>query len=190
MIDPIAIVAIAETLPEMADRISLEVAPDEPTSTLRNLVWSESRWNPDAYSNGDRGLVQINRYYHPEVSDAQAYDPAFALAYAARSIASSTEDQFVVCNCYAYLKTRLGALPKTADMHPNTTPKIGAVAIFAYIDKRTGVRVWHGGLIEKIDASGFFMAETNFTKCLFDRRWVAWGDPHLRGFWVRDPQDL
>lgn len=32
----------------------------------------------------DRGIAQINDYYHPRVSDAQAYDWRFSLGYAAR----------------------------------------------------------------------------------------------------------
>lgn len=131
---------------------------------------------------GDRGLVQINRDAHPEVSDAQAFDAEFALNYAAHALASSTEDQFVVCNCYAYLKTRVPGLPKMVQIVPNGTPKIGAVAIFAYKDKRTGKMVKHVALIEKMTAMGFSVAETNYTKCLFDRRSVEWDDSHLVGF--------
>lgn len=176
--------AIVETLPEMADRISLAIAPDEPTSTIRNLVWTESRWDPLAVNEGcDRGLVQINCESHPEVSDAQAYDPEFALTFAARAIASSTEEQWVACNCYLYLKTRVKGLPKMEQIVPNGTPKIGAVAIFSYKDKRTGRSVKHVALIEKLGQSGFSVAETNFTKCLFDRRQVDWNDPHIVGFW-------
>lgn len=40
------------------------------------------QWGP--WQNGvDRGIVQINSYYHPEVSNAQAFDPmqAFKAAY-------------------------------------------------------------------------------------------------------------
>ncbi len=177
-------VTVVESLPQMADRISLELAPEEPTSTLRNLVWSESRWDPDASNKGgDRGLVQINKWAHPEVNDAEAYDPDFALRFASRAIADHTEAEWVVCNCWLYLKTRVAGLPRMAEIIPNGTPRIGAVAIFVYKDKRTGRNVRHVALIEKLSDSGFTVAETNFTKCLFDRRWIAWGDPHLVGFW-------
>lgn len=178
----VAVPVIAETLPEMAERIALE--HEVSTSTLADLVWSESRWDPDASNaGGDRGLVQINKWSHPEVSDAQAYNPEFALNFAASSIAAGTEEQFVVCNCYAYLKTRLKELPRMADIVPNGTPKIGSVAVFFYRDKQTGKRVKHVALIEKMSDSGFMVAESNFTKCLFDRRFIDWNDPHLIGFW-------
>lgn len=173
-----------ETLKEMSDRISKEYAPGEPLATLRNLVWTESRWDPDAKnSGGDRGLVQINKWYHPEVSDSEAYDPEWALIFAAKAIDKGRETQWVACNCYLYLKTRIKALPLMADIVPNSTPKVGAVAIFWYKEKYTAKWVKHVALIEKLSATGFTVAETNFTKCLFDRRVIAWDDERLEGFW-------
>ena len=40
--------------------------------------------NHDRYRSTDRGLFQINSHWHPEVTDAQAYDPAQASAAAYR----------------------------------------------------------------------------------------------------------
>lgn len=55
------------------------------------IAWAESRWYPTGdntagnYPPGsrDRGIMQINSYWHPEVSDACANDPtcAFKAAY-------------------------------------------------------------------------------------------------------------
>lgn len=55
------------------------------------IAWAESRWYPQGdntagnYPPGsrDRGIMQINSYWHPEVSDACANDPvcAFKAAY-------------------------------------------------------------------------------------------------------------
>jgi hypothetical protein len=50
----------------------------------------ESSLNPNAKNintggSTDRGLFQINDKYHPEVSDAQAYDPMFATQFFCRA---------------------------------------------------------------------------------------------------------
>jgi hypothetical protein len=37
----------------------------------------------------DRGLMQINRPAHPQVADSQAYDPAFAMDWAARYLVTA-----------------------------------------------------------------------------------------------------
>lgn len=155
-----------------------------PTSTLANLWHSESNGSTTIENTGgDRGLVQINRSAHPEVSDAEAFDPAFALIYAARSIASSTEEQFTVCNCYAYLKLKVRNLPRMVDLIPNSTPHVGAVAILLYRDKKTGLTTKHVAYVTKLDVSGFDVAEANFSPCLTDHRRILWADPHLQGFW-------
>lgn len=47
----------------------------------------ESAWDPGATGSvdpRDRGLVQINAGAHPEVSDAEAFDPAFAIPWSAK----------------------------------------------------------------------------------------------------------
>ena len=61
-------------------------------TTAIAVCLAESGGNPDAVNRAgnvppstDRGLWQINSYYHPEVSDAQAFDP-FGCAKAAYRI--------------------------------------------------------------------------------------------------------
>lgn len=63
-----------------------------PPAILYGLVEAESGGNPAAEhvnANGsiDRGLVQINSAAHPEISDAQARNPHFAVAWAAVTLA-------------------------------------------------------------------------------------------------------
>lgn len=52
----------------------------------------ESNLNPNAVGDLDlgvsRGLYQISRRWHPEVSDAQAFDPDFAAEWAAQRFAA------------------------------------------------------------------------------------------------------
>ena len=51
--------------------------------TLYRIAKCESSLNPKAYSHDGgaqaRGLFQITRKYHPEVSDQQAFDPKWSL---------------------------------------------------------------------------------------------------------------
>lgn len=179
-------VPIVETLPMMSDRIAENYGVA--SSTLRNLVWTESRWDPNAVSpTGDCGLVQINSEVNPSeqyVPCDKAKDPAYALNFAAQYLAAGKSDQWVACNCYLYLKTRIRGLPSMAAIVPNGPPSVGTVAILEYKDRETGALIKHVALIESMDATSFTVAETNWTACLFDRRTIEWGDPHLRGFFV------
>lgn len=70
-----------------------------------------------------------------------------------------------------------------ADIVPNTTPHVGAIAIFYYHDKHTGERVKHIAEITAIGAESFTIDEANFSHCASDRRVIEWNDPHVAGFW-------
>jgi hypothetical protein len=61
-----------------------------PPSLFRRLIQQESGWNPDVRNpaSGATGLVQIHLPSHPDVSEAQARDPAFALGWGARYLAA------------------------------------------------------------------------------------------------------
>lgn len=180
MIDPVPAV---ESLPDMADRIALSYGVA--TGTLRNLVYSESRWNPNAESKtGDCGLVQINTEVNPSgkgVPCAQAKDPAYALDFAARYMQVGQADQWVACNCYLLVEAKIGRLPLMADILPNTTPHVGAVAIFQYGALK------HIALVTAISDDGFTVLESNIKPCLIAPRVIRWSDPHLRGFWSQGP---
>lgn len=183
------------SLPELADRISL--AHKLATSTLRNLVDSESDWNPDAAGDfrqkiGDYcswGLVQINVCAHSSPKDEmyatkeQALDPAFALNFAADAIAAGTEDNWTSCNCYSLVWTRLKGLPLMQSIVPNSEPKVGAVAVFMYRSKGSGEPVKHIAYVEKVVPGGVVISEANFSHCLIDSRTIHFYDPALLGFW-------
>jgi hypothetical protein len=179
---PIVIAAPQETLPEMAARIAL--AHGIATSTLANLAASESNWNPNAVGDDDcsYGLTQQN-ICATKVTKEEALDPETALTIAAEDIAAHRESRYTVCNCWGYLSTRIKSLPRMAAIQPTGPAQIGAVAIFWYKDKQMGAPVKHIAEIAKMDATGFTVLETNFTHCLYDRRWISWDDPHLEGFW-------
>lgn len=60
-----------------------------PPSLFRRLIQQESGWNPDARNpSGATGLVQIHLPSHPDISEEQARDPAFALGWGARYLAA------------------------------------------------------------------------------------------------------
>mgnify|MGYP003403430693 FL=1 len=74
------------------DQIS-ELASKYPEykSTILRVSWCESHYKnvqSDIYYKGSRedswGIAQINLYWHPEVSKAQALDPEFAIDFMAK----------------------------------------------------------------------------------------------------------
>ena len=74
-----------------------------PVGVFPGLIQVESDWNPNAvnvnrnadgsFLSFDRGLVQINSAAHPDVTDAEAFDPAFALTWGARYLAGLYQEQ-------------------------------------------------------------------------------------------------
>lgn len=77
----------AKDLRKMADAAARKYGV--PPSLFRRLIQQESGWNPDARNpSGATGLVQIHLPSHPDISEAQARDPAFALGWGARYLAT------------------------------------------------------------------------------------------------------
>jgi len=52
-----------------------------------NLDPEATGYNQDAVRSIDRGLFQLNGYWHPEVTDAQAYDAEFSANWTAEKLA-------------------------------------------------------------------------------------------------------
>jgi len=72
-----------------------------PPNLLLRLLQHESNLNPQAVSvnrggsapgSRDRGIAQINDYWHPEVTDQQASDPQFAIPWAAHYLAARYDE--------------------------------------------------------------------------------------------------
>lgn len=59
-----------------------------PGAVMGQIAYQESSLDPGAVGSNpaDKGLVQINRDAHPEISDQQAFSPAFAFEYLARTL--------------------------------------------------------------------------------------------------------
>lgn len=57
-------------------------------SLMRKIIQCESSFNPNAVGDGghSRGLVQIHRPSWPNISDAEAFDPEFAINFLASKL--------------------------------------------------------------------------------------------------------
>lgn len=53
---------------------------------IAGLLNKESMFDPNADNGQDRGLAQINRSAHPEISDQQALDPSFAIDFVGKEL--------------------------------------------------------------------------------------------------------
>lgn len=53
---------------------------------VAGLLSKESNFDPTADNGEDRGIAQINRVAHPEITDEQALDPAFAIDFVGKEL--------------------------------------------------------------------------------------------------------
>jgi hypothetical protein len=70
-----------------------EVKYDIPNHYLAGMITQESGFDPVAigYINpNDRGLLQINEIYHPDISDKEAFNPRFAVEWGARRMTTAS----------------------------------------------------------------------------------------------------
>ena len=179
-----------ETIEQRIVRVA--TAHNIATTTLFNLVMSESSLNPEV-EDGDlditcertgkpirsRGIVQISECYHPEISDDEAYSPEWSLNYAADKIANGTIwREHMVCNCYTYAKTKIHNLPAMKDIQPNTPyPFVGGLLI-EYFNK-----VKHISVITKVAEEGIYVSQTNREPCKFTKELKKWNNKNREGYW-------
>lgn len=77
-----------------AHRVSDKIKMVVPGIWLCRQLNLESGFDPAAVGNvdpRDRGLAQINSFWHPDVTDDEAFNPAFSIAWAADYLASNLE---------------------------------------------------------------------------------------------------
>lgn len=164
-----------ETIEQKIDRIA--TAHGIPTTTLYNLVKSESNFDPKADNGKDRGIVQINRNSFPEITDEQAFDVEFSLNFASEKIANDEEYLWVACNCYAFAQVLTSKLPKMMDIVPNSNyPRVGGLVVLRYKNNK------HIGVVDEVVKEGVWIREANFEPCKIGKRLIEWEDPHLKGF--------
>lgn len=78
---------------------------------LAGLIQHESAgtWDPRIVGpTGDYGLVQINLAQHPDVTLAQAYDPSFAIPFAARYLSNALQKYHDINRAIASYNVGLG----------------------------------------------------------------------------------
>lgn len=78
-----------ETNEEIIRRVALEYGVDVDKAVRVAMCESslnEKARNECAPQSIDRGLYQINSYWHPEVTDAQAYDPEFSARFYCKAV--------------------------------------------------------------------------------------------------------
>lgn len=179
LLNPQPVVVEAEILPPTLQEQANEIAIKHGigTTILANLIYSESRWNPNEDNGYDRGLVQINRTYWSEITDEQAFDPIWAMEWASEKIAQNKADMWTACNCYSLVKTRI-KVPKMAEITPNTPyPRVNGVIILQYGFLK------HIALIESVEEDGIHVLESNYKPCLAARRVIDFDDPKIVGYW-------
>lgn len=84
----------------------------------------------------------------------------------------------LACNCWSFVKSLIPSLPNTALLKTNTTPRVGAVAIFDY----NGLP--HYGVITALNADGFELRDSNYQHCKFLTHFVSWTNAAITGFWA------
>jgi hypothetical protein len=86
---------------------------------IHDTIHCESRFNPSVRGHvdpRDRGLVQINSFWHPNVSDAEAFDPVFSIRYMVWHWSRGNASQWA---CYVGLRDRFGP-PAALRVAPST----------------------------------------------------------------------
>lgn len=121
---------------------------------------------------GERGCLQIIPKFHPDVDPLNFED---SINYFISEYKAGRGWQWTSANCYAYASL-FTKLPKMKEIVPNTTPHVGAVAIFMY-------NVKHIGIVTSINSEGFFLKESNYEAGKIGKRFIPWTSPSLEGFY-------
>jgi len=90
---------LPETLEQMVERVAVE-EDFEWVSYMKRLITCESNWDIYAVNgNGaygvDRGIVQWNSYFHPEITNEMAFNPEVAVREAMKLIQKGQQKQWV-----------------------------------------------------------------------------------------------
>lgn len=175
---------VEQTLQQKAENIAL--AHNIATTTLYNLITSESNWNPDARNNGgDLGIAQINPKYWPDITEAEALDPDFSMNFAADQISKNEGVHWVSCNCVQFIRTMGVHMPRlkdAGDLDVNSNVPIkGGVVKFNYNG------VYHLAYIESVDADGIHIREANYEPCKIGERVISPSDPRIVGYYTDSP---
>lgn len=83
----------------------------------------------------------------------------------------------ILSNCYLFVLSQIPSLPMASEIVSNTTPHVGAVAFFQY------GKLPHYAIITSLEATGFWVKDSNFGGPGIHTHFILWSNPHLKGFW-------
>ena len=178
-------IIVEETIEAKIDRIAEKNGIA--TTTLWNLAWSESRLDPLADNGEDRGIVQINRKAW-DITDEQAFDPEFALNFAAKHIKEGREWYWVPCSCIQTARAMGAKLPRTVngggqdayDLTPNTPyPRVGGVVLLKYRHSGT----YSVAYIKSVTATGLNVVHGNKEPCKIISEFIRTDSKDIIGFY-------
>lgn len=150
-----------------------------PRETVDNLIECESRWDPTADNGADRGLWQINRRWHPTVTDEVAFNPLEASKWGLQRIKDGYLHEWVCANCVAYIRAYFYPdLPPMDQIVPNSYAFEGSVVIFDY----DGVK--HLAYLDRFEEDYFVVKEANYEPAKIAERNVPYNDPRIVGFYA------
>ena len=96
-------VKVASSVPDVIRQVAKEKGLDN-VQGLLNLAHCESRFTPTAFNptnkSNDRGIYQISKRWHPEVSDDVAYDPKQATEWTVERIKAGYGYEWMCFHAY------------------------------------------------------------------------------------------
>lgn len=102
---------------------------------------------------------------------------AQAQSKAQEPVVAPTYPQYVLANCYAYVRYTIPSFPMASEIKANSTPHVGAVAIFDY----SGLP--HYGIISSTTVKGFWLTDSNYGGPGIRTHFIEWSDKAIKGFW-------
>jgi hypothetical protein len=183
------VVAEASQAPESAPEATILALVEQisakwgvSSTTLFNLVESESKLDPLADNGKDRGLCQINRISWPEITDEQAFDPEWCLNWTSEKLSKGQDYFWTVCSCVSLVKAMGVKLPKgdADDLFPNSeVPRKGGAVILKYWKPERH----HVAYVDSVQEDGLHIIESNYERCKITSRVIPLDDKHIMGFY-------
>jgi soluble lytic murein transglycosylase-like protein len=98
-------VPLQENIDQKIDRYALQYKVS--AEVMRKVIQCESNFDPKALGdhNQSRGLVQIHKPSHPQITDEQAFDPDFAISFLAKHL---SEGRGKMWTCWRQLPSQGG----------------------------------------------------------------------------------
>jgi hypothetical protein len=161
------------TLQETATRIAEE--QDFSTTTLFAVIEAESNWDCSQIgAAGERGCLQIIPKLHPSV-DPMNFEAS--VHYFISEYQAGRSWEWTECNCWTFVHTKRPDLPLMKEIKPNSSRKVGSVAIFDY----DGIH--HIAYVTEVHDDYFIVSEANYKPCTVAKRIVRYDDKSFLGFW-------